>query len=518
MGYIGPSPNPGQNREVDDISSGFNGSTTAFTLQVNSQNVSPGSSNAIIVSLGGVVQNPGTDYTIAASTLTFTTAPASGLSFFGLVLGQQVDIQSLADGTSPTMASPTITGDLTVDTSTLKVDASNNRVGIGIASPESVLHVSNAVAAGSDNFLLRIQNPTNASDARVGMFFHVNAVTGGGSDGAYIESANSGSDNGDIRFGNITDLTKTERMRIDSAGRLLLGTTTEIGKFTVRAANNSGSAAYGITNSGKASEGIDVGSATVGDGNFGGAVSFGCGGNGRSGIAAVQTGSDDDRNGLVFLVHPSTAGSDNAFECARFMADGFLKAKGNSASYHSVGSGYHELIGDTAHDVVAKLKHNSSTGYGLQTNFNHNNASIYAFAVRDYSGGSNTDVCFIRTDGDLENANNSYGGTSDIKLKENIVDAKSQWDDIKALKVRNFNYKSDENKTKFLGLVAQEAETVCPSLVKIQPDLGENNEDLGTETKVLKYSILYMKAVKALQEAQTRIEVLETKVAALEAA
>jgi hypothetical protein len=98
MSYIGPAPNPGQNREVDDISSSFNGSTTAFTLQVNSQNVSPGSANAIIVSLGGVVQNPGTDYTIAASTLTFTTAPASGLSFFGLVLGQQIDTEGTADG------------------------------------------------------------------------------------------------------------------------------------------------------------------------------------------------------------------------------------------------------------------------------------------------------------------------------------------------------------------------------------------------------------------------------------
>jgi len=98
MAYIGPEPNPGQNREVDDISSGFNGSEVNFTLQVNSQNVSPGSSNAIIVSVGGVIQNPGTDYTVAASTLTFTTAPASGLSFFGLVLGQQVDTEGTADG------------------------------------------------------------------------------------------------------------------------------------------------------------------------------------------------------------------------------------------------------------------------------------------------------------------------------------------------------------------------------------------------------------------------------------
>ena len=102
MAYIGPAPNPGQNREVDDISSGFNGGTASFTLQVNGQNVSPGSANAIIVSLGGVIQNPGTDYTVAASTITFTTNPASGLSFFGLVLGQSVDTEGTADNSITT--------------------------------------------------------------------------------------------------------------------------------------------------------------------------------------------------------------------------------------------------------------------------------------------------------------------------------------------------------------------------------------------------------------------------------
>ena len=91
MPYLGPQPKLGRNREVDDISSGFNGSTTAFTLQVSGSNVSPGTANEITVSLGGVIQNPGTDYTIAGSTLTFTTAPASGLSFFAVVLGQGLD-------------------------------------------------------------------------------------------------------------------------------------------------------------------------------------------------------------------------------------------------------------------------------------------------------------------------------------------------------------------------------------------------------------------------------------------
>ncbi len=55
-------------------------------------------------------------------------------------------------------------------------------------------------------------------------------------------------------------------------------------------------------------------------------------------------------------------------------------------------------------------------------------------------------------------------------------------------------------------------------LVDTQKDLDlETREDLGTETKSVKYAVLYMKAIKALQEAMARIETLETKVAALEA-
>ena len=100
MPYLGPQPKLGRNREVDDISSGFNGSATAVTLAVSGSNVSPGTANDIIVSLGGVVQNPNQDFTIAGSTLTFTTAPASGLSFFAVVLGQSIDssVVTPADG------------------------------------------------------------------------------------------------------------------------------------------------------------------------------------------------------------------------------------------------------------------------------------------------------------------------------------------------------------------------------------------------------------------------------------
>ena len=124
----------------------------------------------------------------------------------------------------------------------------------------------------------------------------------------------------------------------------------------------------------------------------------------------------------------------------------------------------------------------------------------------------------IKSNGDVVNVNNSYGAISDEKLKENIVDSGSQWDDIKALRVRKYSLKADElDAPNKLGVVAQEVEAAgMGGLVAESPDLDNDNNDLGTVTKSVNYSILYMKAVKALQEAMERIETLEAKVQALE--
>ena len=97
MAYIGPEPKLGQNREVDDISSGFNGNATAFTLRVAGSEISPGGANNIIVSVNNVIQNPNTAYSVSGSTITFTSAPTNGQAFFGLVLGQGIDAQTVAD-------------------------------------------------------------------------------------------------------------------------------------------------------------------------------------------------------------------------------------------------------------------------------------------------------------------------------------------------------------------------------------------------------------------------------------
>ena len=139
---------------------------------------------------------------------------------------------------------------------------------------------------------------------------------------------------------------------------------------------------------------------------------------------------------------------------------------------------------------------------------------------------------FILGDGDCENTNNRYTGFSDQRLKENIVDANSQWDDIKALKIRNYNFKESTKYSthKQIGVIAQELEASgMNGLVKDVADElyvegdelpeGKNIGDVKEEGhKSVAYSVLYMKAIKALQEAMAKIETLETKVAALEAA
>ena len=87
MSYIGRQNLGGAYRQLDDISSGFDGSDTTHTMQVNSQNVTVGDVNQILLSLGGVIQKPGTDFTVSGSVLTFTTAPAANTSFFAMLLG-----------------------------------------------------------------------------------------------------------------------------------------------------------------------------------------------------------------------------------------------------------------------------------------------------------------------------------------------------------------------------------------------------------------------------------------------
>ena len=190
MAYIGKQPVRGQNRELDDISGSFNGGNTAFTMQVAGLNTSAGSVNQLFISVGGVLQNPGTDFTVADSTITFTTAPASGLDFWGIIQGDAVYINTPADATVTTskIAASAVTYAKLAD----PLAADNEKIKFGTGSDLEIFHnASNSVIndAGTGDLLLQLGGSTKLSVVSGGVSLtggaacNINALT----DGASIE-------------------------------------------------------------------------------------------------------------------------------------------------------------------------------------------------------------------------------------------------------------------------------------------------------------------------------------------
>jgi hypothetical protein len=125
--------------------------------------------------------------------------------------------------------------------------------------------------------------------------------------------------------------------------------------------------------------------------------------------------------------------------------------------------------------------------------------------LRCYSlNGGFPDRLQIANNGNVTNANNSYGAISDVKLKENIVDASPKLADLMQVKVRNYNLIGDT--TKQIGVVAQELETVFPAMVDETPDKDEEGNDLGTTTKSVKYSVFVPMLIKAIQELKAEFD------------
>jgi len=99
LSYIGQRPVVGRYIKLDQISSGFNGSETSFSMTAGSQAVFPGTARNLLLSLGGVIQEPDTNFTISGSTLTFTTAPVANTTFFAVIFGDMQSTGTPSDGT-----------------------------------------------------------------------------------------------------------------------------------------------------------------------------------------------------------------------------------------------------------------------------------------------------------------------------------------------------------------------------------------------------------------------------------
>ena len=347
----------------------------------------------------------------------------------------------------------------------------------------------------------------------------------------------------------IAKINTAEAARIDSSSRLLVGTSTSTsayydavsdwqGRFQVARSDQNAVASFSTWNSTastytnyggaqlhfSACKSGTVGSHTSGaltSGDTVGSITFspsdGTNFRNCARIEAVVDGGVSTGDVPGRLVFSTTAdGAASPTERMRINSSGAFKASSNG-SYTGATSAYHEFYQTTnVIGLFIRGTNASQTSSILEINGDRTTTNA-SYNLIDAYNGNVSGRFSVRDSGNAVNTNNSYGAISDIKLKENIVDANSQWGDLKALQVRNYNFKEGQTHTQ-IGLVAQEAELVSPGLVTESPDRDAEGNDLGTVTKSVNYSVLYMKAVKALQEAMERIETLEAKVTALETA
>jgi hypothetical protein len=382
----------------------------------------------------------------------------------------------------------------TAGSTAMTIDASQ-RVGIGTTSVSAKLQVNGSWVsdygtlniAGSDNDLIGV-GFRNSSTYLGGVFFR------DGTAGDFLELSAQGSRA-------IRALTNgSERLRIDSSGRLLVGT--------------SSSSSSGTIESNLQVEGTDASaSLAIKRHTASNAPPYLVLAKSRGGAGNVDIVQNGDRLGEIFF-----AGAD---EVDLNSQGASIKAEvdGTPGANDMPGRLVFSTTADGASSPTERMRINrngTSTWFaGAGDSVFFDNAATAGTSYRFIGGrygatgsGSGTISFQVFTNGNVQNANNSYGAISDITLKENIVAASSQWSDIKGVEVVNYNFKEETGHQthKQLGVIAQQVEAVSPGLIDTDPD----------GLKSVNYSVLYMKAVKALQEAMERIEVLEAKVNALE--
>ena len=372
------------------------------------------------------------------------------------------------------------------------IDSSGN-MGIGTASPSQQLHIAGTAGAVA---LLQAGSDTAAS---------------------VLQFGDTTSTLGQIRYEHSSDAltfytNNSERARIDSSGEILINSTTSRTnvanlepRIQIEGINNDTSTLAIISNNTsdgtaaqvhlcKSSSGTVGSNGAVVNNEVLGRVTFD-GSDGTNFVSGADILSTCEANAATNAMTANLRfytnnGGSGPSERMRITSQGYLMVD-------SDGQGHHVAVGANA---------------GTSTEI-----FIGAHSSTGLNGG--TTSFKVWSNGNVVNTNNSYGSISDAKLKENIIDASSQWDDIKSVKVRNYNFKEDTGQPTHtqIGVIAQELELVSPRLVTESPDRDTDGNELGTVTKSVNYSVLYMKAVKALQEAMERIETLESKVAALEA-
>jgi len=229
-------------------------------------------------------------------------------------------------------------------------------------------------------------------------------------------------------------------------------------------------------------------------------------GDGATGVDSYRGYIQYQHNGDYMILATASA------ERMRITSGGYLKASNTGGYINSTGA-FHEFNSDQGSNFSLYVKNSSASAEGIVTQLNSSSSTITFFG--GYSTSDSAYKFLARTNGDVKNATGVYGTiSSDIRLKENILDATSKLKDIMKLRVVNFNLLGKEEK--HIGFIAQEMQEVFPSLVD-QNDTRQYDEDgnliSGLEDALgVKVGMEFAILVKVIQELKTEIDSLKNQI------
>jgi len=416
---------------------------------------------------------------------------------------------------------------------------SSGKVGIGTSSPLAKLHIGGAtegIRFGTSGAVPKADVKYTASGAEF-LDLSVQGTTTG---------------YGNIRFS--TGPTPDERMRLDSSGNLFIGGTTAANADI--ALNANGSATFAGSRTKVASDGNlelyngtnQVAAISAGDGS----AVFADGNITFSGTGSATFAGSSFLLGNYTFNSTTTSGVE--FDTGSFTSQRASSTGASSRAHaHRFGQDITYELKNDGSASFASYNDSSTSGFGVKINIASNAGDVRAQCqstasqyTRLYDGLKGTSTVFsVLANGNLTVSGNvTAANVSDIRFKENITDANPQLADVVDLgsQLKNWDWKDDAplneelRAKRFLGLVAQEAEKVCPGLTYTVPRTKRGkeltaavlNED-GNETKAATYEklddsykainhdILVMKLLGAVAEQNTQIETLKARVTTLEA-
>ena len=362
----------------------------------------------------------------------------------------------------------------------------DGRVGIGTDAPGANLHVvrANDGGSGTPGVILRTDNGANDIVRFQDGTTIVAVVKNDGSIGI-----GTGTSSLEARL----DLRGTGNTALDSRGNLFVS---------------------------------DGGTATQAAGE-GGQISFGAWLNGDltkpyplAAIKGVSESSTVNINGGA-LIFGTMSSATTVVERMRITSTGYTKASTNGSYRSGVDGEGHEFTNTSSSNInhFTIYNNNSSTLGAILRILGNGSTTNGTYQLIQASNGTDSGRFIVFDSGNVQNTNGSYGTiASDRRLKENIVPATPKLDDLLRLNVVNFNLIGNEEKN--IGFIAQEMQEVFPSFVH-QTDTRKYDEDgnliSGLEDALgLKVGMEFAILVKAIQEQQSQIESLKSRIEILE--